>query len=72
MAVGALACTQEQGAEWLSRLGFGDTAAIMCLAEDLIGAGSKMLARIRNLSAPSASCPLQALAASPGRVPGSF
>lgn len=43
MAVGALERTQEQGAKWPSMLGFGDTAAIMCLAEGLIGAGSKML-----------------------------
>ena len=45
VAVGALEHTQEQGAERPSRLGFGDTDAIMCLAEGLIGAGSKMLAR---------------------------
>lgn len=45
MAVGTLEHTQEQRAEWPSRLGFSDTAAIMCLAEGLVGAGSKMLAR---------------------------
>lgn len=45
VAVGALELTQEQGTEWPLRLGFGDTAAIICLAEGLIRAGSKVLAR---------------------------
>lgn len=45
VAVGTLEHTQEQRAEWPSRPGFSDTAAIMCLAEGLVGAGSKMLAR---------------------------
>lgn len=44
-AAGARGCAREQGARRPSRLGCGDTAAIVCLAEGFIGAGSKLLAR---------------------------